>query len=77
MPAQHLDMARYATWRKHREQRARAVQQAIFMPAKRGSRAAARGVRYARISESYMHVCLHAADRRARKNDSPRGQSTD
>jgi len=42
-------MARYATWRKHREQRARAIQQAIFMPTKRGSRAIAR---YARVSEA-------------------------
>lgn len=47
-------MARYATWRKHREQCARAVQQAIFMPTKRGSRAIAR---YARVSEAYARVC--------------------
>lgn len=49
-------MARYATWRKHREQRAHAVQQAIFMPTKRGSRAIAR---YARVSEATCAcVCM-------------------
>lgn len=49
-------MARYATWRKHREQRARAVQQAIFMPTKRGSRAIAR---YAHVFETtWACVCL-------------------